>query len=240
MNTTTPHTIGRCISLAATLAIACAALAFPSQALAVDFWLTKTGTSSSETIQGWPCVVPDPWGSLGDWAYVGYKIYGKAGNDKVYGCTYEDKLYGGSGSDTVSGSTGRDIIFANEPTPPCTTSCFTTYRAQYLEYSTNWLYGGGDNDHVCGGGGTDHIWGDGGHDILEGGAGNDSMSGGGENDTFYGDAGNDTIYAHEGADAETIHCGPGTDTVYYDTDWPWGNLDKLYDCENRYREGRDF
>jgi len=81
--------------------------ALPGGGIIVQSVASITGTSGDDQLfvfQGRPSAF-DPAAS-----YLGYSLYGYAGNDTLYGGYGNDSLYGGDGSDSFYGNYGNDLI----------------------------------------------------------------------------------------------------------------------------------
>lgn len=136
------------------------------------------------------------------------RMWGNRGDDEMNGEAGQDYLYGDDGRDTMTGDTGgvEEGVLAPEPLQGEGGGGLTT--------SSDFLYGGPDEDTLDGGSGIDNLYGQGSGDTLLGGTESDRMIGGPGRDTFDGGDGNDTMTGAAGDD--NFSGGIGFDTIYGD------------------------
>lgn len=132
-----------------------------------------------------------------------------AGNDFIFGGDQGDQIVGQQGNDTLSGAGGDDKLYGSDP---------LSFGFDFIDSSTDMLFGDEGDDDLFGSGGNDELAGGADSDDLFGGRGNDILYGGshsqpddGALDRLAGGLGNDRIF-FDGRD-EILFSGNGTDYV---------------------------
>jgi VCBS repeat-containing protein len=111
------------------------------------------------------------------------RIEGGAGDDILAGLGGNDALFGDAGIDTLTFAAAGGAVVATLAVDAGTPGAATGEGADIIDYSIEYLVGGGHNDALTGNDKDNRI---------DGGAGNDTLFGGAGNDTLIGGAGTDT------------------------------------------------